>query len=144
MRLELTRRTDYAIRALVALAQVEPHATKSATRIAAETAVPAAFLTRVLQELGKSGFVKATAGRAGGYRLARRATDVVLYDVIEALEGDRTRRRCVLEDRACDPDRACGMHGFWAAASRAFRDELAAVTLASVSQQSLSRQEKEP
>ena len=74
MRLELTRRGDYAVRAMLALAAADAGGWTSAPRIAGAMAIPERFLPRVLRDLARAGLIEAHAGRSGGYRLARPAS----------------------------------------------------------------------
>jgi Rrf2 family protein len=129
MRLELTRRGDYAIRAMLHLAR-SGDITASATAIARETQIPARFVGQVMGDLARSGLVTARIGRRGGYRLSRRAVDINLLEIVEAVEGDTRRKTCVLSEGACTIDGACEVHAFFAAAQNALISELANSTLA--------------
>ncbi len=115
MRLELTRRADYGIRATIALAQAG-NERRSVRRVAAEQRIPPAFLSRVMADLTRAGIVEATTGRSGGYRLARSAARISLLDVVEAVEGDVRRRTCVLRGGACRLNGVCTVHPVFAAA----------------------------
>ena len=133
MRLELTRRGDYAVRAMLALSAAGPGAPPlSARRIAEQMAIPARFLPHVLADLVAAGLVTARTGRAGGYRLARPPAEISLLEVITAVEGDARRRACVLRGIPCGTDGFCAVHGVFMAAQDAMLDELARATLADV------------
>src|SRR5215213_12000462 len=110
MRLELTKRADYAIRTVLALARSADGERLSVTRIAAEQAVPPAFLPQVMRDLVRAGIVEGRVGRAGGYRLARPADELSLLQVIEAVEGDSRRRVCVLRGGPCATRDVCDVH----------------------------------
>ena len=99
MRLELTRRGDYAVRAMLALTAADDDGWTSAPRIAASMAIPERFLPRVLRDLARAGLVDAHAGRSGGYRLARPATD---QPARRHRRGRTARRRAALRP-ARDP-----------------------------------------
>lgn len=140
MRLELTRRGDYAVRAMLALAQADagtPHGNPpgngrlSVARIAASEAIPPRILPSVMRRLTRAGLVAAQTGRAGGYRLGRRADRISLLDVIEAVEGDTRRRLCILRGGPCLANVLCSVHGVFSSAQEALRDSLAAATLES-------------
>jgi Rrf2 family protein len=110
MRLELTRRGDYAVRAMLALARAEGNGLMSARRIAEAMGIPVRFLPQVLGDLQRAGLVGASPGRSGGYRLARPASSISLLDVIEAVEGDSRRQTCVLRGGPCGRDGTCDVH----------------------------------
>lgn len=129
MRLQLTRRADYAIRAVLCLAREERDQPLSASDIAGRMAVPPRFLPQIMQDLVRAGLVGSSLGRGGGYRLARAPSEISLLDVIEAVEGDARRRTCVLSSGSCDPSRPCDVHELFVAAQEALLERLAAATL---------------
>jgi Rrf2 family transcriptional regulator, iron-sulfur cluster assembly transcription factor len=130
MRLELTKRGDYAVRAMLALARVSGNGLLSARRIADAMDIPVRFLPQVLADLGRAGLIEAAAGRAGGYRLSRDPASVSLLEVIEAVEGDSRRRSCVLRAGPCGRDGFCDVHQVFFAGQEALRGTFAAATLA--------------
>ncbi len=54
---------------------------------------PSAF-AKVLQQLTAAGIVAGTAGRSGGYRLARKPADITVLDVVAALDGVEPQFHC--------------------------------------------------
>ena len=131
MRLELTKRADYAIRAVVALAAV-PDERLSVRQIAADRDVPVRFLQQVMTDLVGAGMAEAVAGRTGGYRLTRPAAMISVLDVIEAVEGDSHRRTCVLRAGPCRLNGVCDVHEVFAATQEAMLRELGGSTIASL------------
>ena len=132
MRLELTKRADYAIRAVVALAGAAPDERLSVRRVAAEQAIPVRFLPRVMADLVAAGLVEGLEGRAGGYRLVRPAAAITILEVIEAVEGDSRRTSCVLRGGPCRLDGVCDVHHVFAATQAAMIRELGGATIASI------------
>jgi Rrf2 family transcriptional regulator, nitric oxide-sensitive transcriptional repressor len=134
MRLELTRRGDYAVRAAIALAAANADGLLSTRRIAAEMQIPPRFLPQVMADLVRAELVIAHTGRSGGYRLARPAADISLLDVIRATEHDRTVRTCILRGGPCDPEGRCDVHDVFTDARDALLRSLGGATLAEVAQ----------
>jgi Rrf2 family protein len=130
MRLELTRRGDYAVRAMLALSAPDVDPWLSASRMSSAMSIPERFLPRVLRELARSGLVEARTGRTGGYRLARPAAAITLLDVIVAVEPDDDPRRCILRGIPCGLDGRCAVHASFDEARTAMHSRLAATTLA--------------
>ncbi|MFI5262172.1 MAG: RrF2 family transcriptional regulator [Candidatus Limnocylindrales bacterium] len=131
MRLGLTRRGDYAVRAMLALAETEhlaagaPSASSRSVRELAERmAIPPRILPSVMQRLSRAGLVTAREGRAGGYALARPAESISLLEVIEAVEGEMRLRTCVLRNAPCGARGECAVHAVFARAHDRLRDEL--------------------
>jgi Rrf2 family protein len=129
MRLDLTKRADYAIRAMLALARAGEGERLSARHIAAEQGIPGQFLPRIMTDLGRAGLVGSVAGRTGGYELARAPASVSLLDVIQAVEGDAHRRTCVLRGGACRISGICDVHEAFYEAQEALLSSLSGATL---------------
>ncbi|HEY5520714.1 MAG TPA: Rrf2 family transcriptional regulator [Candidatus Limnocylindrales bacterium] len=131
MRLELTRKTDYAVRAMLALARSGDQTLTSA-RISALTGIPIRFVTQVMGHLVRAGLVVGVIGRSGGYRLSGDAGAISVLAIVQAVEGDTRRRHCVLRGGPCNGASACEIHHVFSDAQDAFIDSLSAWTLASV------------
>jgi Rrf2 family protein len=132
MRLALTKRADYAIRACLHLATVG-HSEPVPSRVIAEAMdIPSRFLPQVLGDLARAGVLDPVSGQRGGYRLARSPARLSLLDCIEAIEGPSMSTQCVLETRACRRDGACAVHAGWIEAQEVFLASLARQSLADV------------
>ncbi len=132
MKIELTRRGDYAVRAMLSLAATTGETRLTGREIAERTAVPRSFLPQVMADLSRAGLVTRRVGRIGGYRLARPPSEITLLEVIETIEGDTRRTACVLRNGPCGVDGRCVAHASFYAAQEALRSSLAGSTLASV------------
>jgi Rrf2 family protein len=130
MRIDLTRRADYAVRAMLDLARQTGTERRSVREIAAAMDIPVRFLPQVMGDLVRAGLVDAQTGRSGGYRLRRPATSISVLDVVEAIEGDSRRQTCVLRGGPCGLDGTCDVHAVFAAAQDGLLAPLAGTTLA--------------
>jgi Rrf2 family protein len=88
----ISAKADYAVRAVVELAAVELAAADDETRVKAERiatvqGIPLNFLENILGELRHAGIVRSYRGVDGGFRLARPADQVMIADIIRAVEG---------------------------------------------------------
>jgi Rrf2 family protein len=131
MRLDLTKRSDYAIRAMLALTGAK-EGLVSSRKIAAEMHIPPRFLPQIMGDLTRAGLVEAHPGRAGGYRLAQDPRTVTVLGVIEAVEGDPHRQICVMRGSPCGQDGHCGVHDVFYSAETAILDILRSATLQGV------------
>jgi Rrf2 family protein len=129
MRVELTKRGDYAVRAMLALA-LERSRLVSVRRIAADMSMPPRFLPQVMGDLVRAGLVEGVSGRNGGYRLSRPAPEISLLGIVEAMEGDSRREECVLRGGPCRAESVCAVHDAFAGAEEAMIARLEGVTLA--------------
>jgi Rrf2 family protein len=128
MRLQLTKRTDYAIRACLLLA-AESRCPIPGRRIAEQMRIPDRFLPQVMADLGRAGIVTATNGKHGGYCLSRDPASLSLLEVVESVE--RTDRRpSGLLAASCDAGPGWAIHPVWGEAQAAFVDVLAGASIA--------------
>src|SRR5688572_30493207 len=82
----VSRRTDYATRAVLALAVADGGPLKL-DEIAEATDSPRSVLEQVMPTLRNAGIVRAVRGPAGGYRLNRAAEDITLEQVVRLFHG---------------------------------------------------------
>jgi Rrf2 family protein len=83
---EISAKTDYAVRALLALAERAPELVKVDV-IIGEQHLPRKFVEAILGELRRAGIVRSQRGADGGYALARPASDIALGSIIRAVDG---------------------------------------------------------
>lgn len=138
MRIELTRRGDYAVRAALAITLLDDGRPVSARRIAERMDIPTRFLAHVLTDLVRAGVVVGTTGRGGGYRLAAPPSEIDLLRVVDAVEERGEPPRCVLRGGPCRYDGTCAVHDVFFAATTAMRRELAAASLAELAAEGLT------
>jgi Rrf2 family protein len=83
--MRISARTQYALRAMVALAAGD--GLMHAEKIAMEQDIPRRFCDNILLHLRRAGLLVSQRGPDGGYRLARPAHEITLADVIRVTEG---------------------------------------------------------
>ena len=89
----LTNKAKYGLRAMCTLAN-SGQPWLQASVIAARARVPAKFLEAILVDLRRAGFVRSLRGQSGGHALAMPAADIVIGDVIRAIDGPLAPVRC--------------------------------------------------
>ncbi|MBA2125414.1 transcriptional regulator [Hyphomicrobium methylovorum] len=99
-------------------------------------ALPPAYMAKHMQALARAGIVDSIKGPTGGYRLARPASAISLWDIVSAIEGDGRAFRCseIRQQGPCggnagDFRRPCGIHAVFNRAETAWRAELRAVSI---------------
>jgi Rrf2 family protein len=130
-----TASATHALRALSLLAARDPEEAILGRDLAREVDVPAAYLSKVLAALARTGVLRATRGAGGGYRLARSARKIRLIEVVEPFEGQRAVPGCLLRpDQPCTDQHACGAHRKWSRAQREYVRFLERTTLADIAE----------
>jgi Rrf2 family protein len=126
-----TAKVDYAVRAAVELA-ASGDAPVSAERLAEAQDIPVNFLENILLDLRRAGIVESRRGAAGGYLLAKPAKEIVLADVVRAVEGPLASVRGLSPDALEYNGSATHLRDVWVALRSAVRSVLEHVTLADV------------
>jgi len=114
----------------------------STARLAAGYGLPPAYLNKQLQPLVKAGILTSTAGKKGGFRLAKGLKDITLMDVLTAIEGPAEAFQCaeirqngVWGDEPSSAFRApCAIDTAMRGAELEWRRALAAQSLAAIQQ----------
>ena len=99
---------EYALRAVVYLADQAPEP-RTTEQIAAATRVPRAYLSKVLQSLGRGGIVHSQRGIGGGMTLVKPAAELSILEVANAVEPLQRIRSCPL-GLAAHGVRLCPLH----------------------------------
>ena len=132
--MKISSRTEYGIRVLVTLARTDDGACLSLAEIARREKLPHAYLEQLVGDLRRAGLVSSTRGVAGGYRLARPATDIAMTDAVRALDGPLLEMPCAgIEDlEHCDRPQPCSVHEVFQRVYESLSASLGASTLADV------------
>ncbi len=116
--MQITRQADYAVRAVLHVAQLKENERLATSVIAEEENIPLPFLAKIVSQLSVKGILDAMRGASGGVRLARPAAEISLLEVIEAIDGEISLNRCVLNEEACPSTATCPVHEVWCEAQR--------------------------
>jgi Rrf2 family protein len=125
---QLSKRTQYSLRALYALARNYGAGPILITNLAHDETIPKKFLEQILVSLKSAGFVTSKKGKGGGYRLAQPAEKITIGSVIRAIEGPLAPLPCASETRfrkcdECVDIETCGTR----MVMRRVRDAMAAI-----------------
>jgi Rrf2 family protein len=112
--LQISRKIEYGLRAMVCLAAQTPGTVVPFREIARRMDVPQDFLAKILKTLVGKGLAASTRGSRGGYRLTKAPREITFLDVIEAMEGPLVVSLCGGGGHeSCRMTRACTMYGVW-------------------------------
>lgn len=127
--MQLTKHTDYGLRALVYLAL---HAERriSTREIAEAFGVPHSHLTKVVSRLAAHRYVHTVRGKSGGSTLASAPGDIRIGEVVRDLEDDLSMINCTRP--LCPAVRACNLRDIVQEALVAFLGVLNNYTLEDV------------
>lgn len=132
--MQISRRVDYGLRAVIYLSNQKPDACCSITEISRHQGVPRKFLEKIVQDLARRGLIKSKKGSCGGYALARAPEKITFYEVIEAIEGPIAVNTCMDDHLSCDQLPRCTMIGVWSEVQRKVTEIFTQTTIADLRQ----------
>ncbi|MEO7025929.1 MAG: Rrf2 family transcriptional regulator [Caulobacteraceae bacterium] len=135
--MQLSTRGRYAVMAMTDLVAAEratsSRAAVSLAAIAARQQISRPYLEQLFARLRRRGLVRSVRGRAGGYRLARPASEVSIAEVVTAVDEGLRATRCAGHGAGCMLGGArCLTHDLWAETGRRIESYFSAISLADV------------
>jgi len=109
----VSQTAEYALRAMTQIALLPDRVAVTVADLAAATAIPEAYLSKVMRKMVKAKLVTGRKGHGGGFRLARAPGDISLGNVLAAagLEYDPTH--CAFGWARCNSASPCALHFAW-------------------------------
>jgi Rrf2 family protein len=111
----ISKRTDYATRAVLALVLGDQEHQVKLDELARRTAVPASVLEQVMPVLRTAGIVRSERGAHGGYRLNRPPSEITLERVVRLFEGQLAPIGCATRSHPepCPMSIGCSLRAVW-------------------------------
>ena len=136
--MKLGEGVEHAIHSVTVLAALQPGRVLPAAALAEFHGVSPSYLLKHLQALSGAGIVATVPGPNGGYRLAKSTDNITLLDIVLAVEGVQPAFRCTeIRQRGPNPiggvpTAPCEINAAMLKAERAYRAELAKVSIADI------------
>lgn len=128
--MQITRQADYALRAMIYLAKLEPNQRAATSQIADKQSIPPSFLAKIISQLSIAGLIHTSRGARGGVSLARTPGEVSILEVVEAIDGPITLNECTEEPSACPFGEECPLRSLWCDTQAELVDRLRKTTFA--------------
>lgn len=130
--LQIPRRVEYALRAVVTLARTSDDERLSFKDIADTQDIPRDYLAKILRSLVDAGVIESRRGANGGYRLSRAPEDVSFLEIIEAADSPVAVNLCTEQGTGCCMSADCALAPVWQRAEDAMREVFARTSLSDV------------
>lgn len=127
--MQISARSDYALRALCMLAAAEDGAVVKAADVAEAQGMPRMFLDQILTDLRRGGIVESRRGPDGGHRLARPSYAITVADVVRTVDGPLALVRGERPESLLYAGPAEHLRDVWVAVRAALRQVLERTTL---------------
>lgn len=135
--------SEYALRALVHLAREPEGKSVLGQDLAKRAKIPANYLSKILWTLRNAGYLEATRGHGGGYRLARPADQIPLVEIVRQFEGVTAEPGCLLgEKHECSDKNPCSAHAAWKKVKEAYVEFIRSTTIAEIGKPAESKRRR--
>lgn len=128
--MQITRQSEYAIRALMELASAPEGAILQSRVVAKKHDLPEKFLNKTIQLLSRAGFIETRRGMHGGIKLIVSPDSITIADVVRAIEGKIAINPCLADNYYCERRPTCRVNRILQRAQTAMLAELNRETLA--------------
>jgi Rrf2 family protein len=109
----LSDTAEYALRAVLYIAQHGGERSLRTEEIATPLGVPRNYLSKILNTLVKRRVLTSTRGPLGGFRLAVDPERLKLYPIVEPFDALQPKRNCLLGRPQCSDRNPCPAHHRW-------------------------------
>lgn len=123
-----SKTTEYAFRIMSFMA-VDEKKLHTANEIFENLDIPFRYLRKLMLLLSKSSLVNSVQGKHGGYKIAKKLSNISLIDIIRVVGDDKIDSPCFFGFVNCAFTRKCKMHDKWAAIQSDIREVLNTTTL---------------
>ncbi|HEY3318864.1 MAG TPA: Rrf2 family transcriptional regulator [Planctomycetota bacterium] len=130
--MKYSQSTELAIDSLFYMAAHPEISDFSVEQVAAAQNVSASYLSKVFQQLVKTGLMRSHRGAKGGYALGRPPAQITLRDIAIVFEGSSSLYGCNADHKVCQLGPRCLILNTFAEAERKMHEVLAKVSLADV------------
>jgi Rrf2 family protein len=134
MIMQLTRKTEYAVRTLLELVGRPLGELVQTSDIAEARDIPEPFLNKTIRDLARAGFVETRRGKMGGVRLIKPGGSFTMVDVVEAIEGPLAINPCLREGYSCVNKSSCTVRQFLRESQSRFVEHLKSRTFAELAE----------
>ncbi|HNZ01914.1 MAG TPA: Rrf2 family transcriptional regulator [Anaerolineaceae bacterium] len=122
--MQITRQADYALRAMLFLARMDPTKRAATSQIAEMQHIPPSFLAKIISQLSIAGLIHTSRGARGGVLLARPAEQISVLEVVEAIDGPMELNECTSGAGGCPFGENCPLRPIWCDTQRELIEKL--------------------
>lgn len=111
--MKLSNTSQYAIRILTYMADKQDTQRINAKELSHTLDIPYKFLTKIMTDLVKVGFIVSIRGREGGYRFEKKISEISIEDILKTFNDEIKDEACLLGIGYCNNSCKCALHDQW-------------------------------
>lgn len=118
----IMRTTEYSVRAITYLAKHSNGKNVMVKDLAKKEKIPYHYAAKILQLMGKYGFVDSFKSRGGGFRITKYARESSVMDIINLIQGNIKLDTCLFNFSDCESEKPCPFCEKWVGISEQIND----------------------
>ena len=130
----LSKGCVYTIRAMIYMALNNERTFFPIRELSESLDISHHFLTKNLQILTQAGLIESEKGPKGGVALKHDSNDISVFDIVNAIDGNKIFDNCLLGHPTCNDQNPCAIHKIWKATARQLHQGLIETSLAELAQ----------
>lgn len=111
--MRLNTKVRYGLRTMIEIAMNAGNKGMLQKEISRNQDIPNKYLDKIIADLKSAGLIVNVSGKKSGYRLARPAREITLYDIYQASEGKILLIECLNDDTGCCRNEVCASQEYW-------------------------------
>ncbi len=127
--MRLTTKGRFAVTAMLDLAMHEIDKPVTLAGISERQSISLSYLEQLFSRLRRGGLVKSVRGPGGGYRIAKKHSEISVSEIISAVDELIDATQCGGKEN-CRDERRCMTHDLWSSLNTKILEYLSGVTLA--------------
>ncbi len=140
--MKLSTKGRYATRILLCISRLEGDLPVPKKRISEQEGISTDYIEQIIVPLKNAGLVTSVRGLRGGFRLAKKMSDITVFDILSASEGDLNLVGCLAE--GCSNSDKCVVQSVWQGASDVLREYFSKITLQELHDNYIKRAAEQP
>ena len=120
----LTTKTKYALEAVNYLIDNYNGKPLKLREIAKNLNIPLIYLEQIFSKLNKTGFVKSTKGKGGGFSPGSNINNATILDFVNILENKKDMSKCIKEPESCNKSKNCKLRLIFIKVDKKIKDLL--------------------
>lgn len=140
--MKLSTKGRYATRILLCVSRLQGDQPVPKKRISEQEGISTDYIEQIIVPLKNAGLVNSVRGLRGGFRLAKDASEITVYDILSASEGNINLVGCLAE--GCSRSDTCVVQRVWQGASDELREYFSNITLKELHDDYLKRTADQP
>ena len=139
--MKLSTRVRYGVRAMIELAKQPSDRPIPLRELAQNQQISPKYLEQMAASLKIAGLIESVRGAEGGYRLARPAREITVWDIYNVLDVSVEPIECLLST-ACQREPVCAARELWAEMTEAMTKILKNKNLAHLAKREIELEKK--